>query len=257
MKKILLIITYLFIFVNLLFCTKPEIKVEPEKPKETISIKKAIPKDRCSEYLPDIRTYALQYIGLDFPWWYQVGTAMVETSCRGDLVSFDGGIGLFQLTPSTGITSEISKYIDVDPYNTQSNIRAQAYYFNRIIKVHFMQKSMTFKSKYKINPKEFVDICGSNLADAYRFYNGGYWFFYEATRGPALACSNNEIAEFCVRSGTYVGKQYISFCQVNYSYPTKVWKYSKPYKGGSDGKWNFFYIPDDEKLTVTFPIPAK
>jgi hypothetical protein len=46
-------------------------------------------KDRCQEYLPDIRAYGIQYNGLDFPWWYNVGCAITETSCRGNLTSFD------------------------------------------------------------------------------------------------------------------------------------------------------------------------
>jgi len=97
-----------------------------------VIFKMAHGKDRCQEYIPDIRAYGIQYNGLDFPWWYNVGCAITETSCRGNLTSFDGGIGLFQFTPSTGVTATLSKYITIDPYNTKSSIRGQAYYIMHI-----------------------------------------------------------------------------------------------------------------------------
>ena len=49
----------------------------------------AYAKDRCLEYVSDIRKYGIQYNGLEFPWWYNIGCAITETSCRGDLISFD------------------------------------------------------------------------------------------------------------------------------------------------------------------------
>lgn len=191
-------------------------------------------KDRCQEYIPDIRQYSLEYLGPSFPHWYNVGCAITESSCRSNLISFDGGIGLFQLTPSTGITQEISKYIPVDPHDTKSNIRAQSYYMHLIKDVKFKSKSITFK-KHKISPKDYVDYCGLNLSDLYRFYNSGYWFFYESTRKPntKFVCNHDEMKKYCVRGGTYTDKaktKWLSFCDVSYSYPNKVHDYSKPYK---------------------------
>jgi hypothetical protein len=230
MKTLMIIITFLLTFANSIYA-----------------------KDRCLEYIPTIRQYSLQYIGLDFPYWYNVGCAATETSCRADLISFDAGIGLFQLTPSTGITKEISKYLPVDPFNTESNIRAQAFYIHRIITVHFKSGKKTVgQSKYPFDTNKHVGVCGLNLSDVYKFYNSGYWFFGEANIG-SLVCSNNEMATKSVRGGTCVGKQYLSFPQISYSYPTKVWNYSTPYKGLSDGPWRFWYTDTDKKLTVQFP----
>lgn len=202
----------------------------------------SIAKDRCQEYLPDIRTYSTMYNGLEFPWWYNVGCAITETSCRGNLVSFDGGIGLFQLTPSTGITKELSKYITVDPYDTKSNIRAQSYYIMLIRTKKFKQETAKVYNKYTSHPAKYVSICGMNLADVYRFYNGGYWFFYESERG-GFVCNNKDMRTFCIRGGTWTDKaktKWLSFCDVNYSYPDKVYKYSQPYKIGKDGI-SFYY----------------
>jgi hypothetical protein len=237
-------------------------------------------KDRCIDHLPTIRMYSLQYLGLDYPYWYNVGCAQAESSCRSDIISFDGGIGLFQLTPSTGITKEISKYISIDPYNSESNIRAQSYYLSRIVNNHFKSGPKTIgNSKYPFNPQEHIDTCGLHLADVYRFYNSGYWFFAESklNYGPRITpfddyryvywltfseilnktkmvCSNNEMAVRSVRAGTCVGGKYLSFPQVSYSYPVKIWNYAQPYKGISDGQWSFWYIESDKKLTAVFPL---
>jgi len=219
-------------------------------------------KDRCQEYIPDIRQYSLQYLGPTFPYWYNVGCAMTETSCRGNLVSFDGGIGLFQLTPSTGITKEISKYIPVDPYDTKSNIRAQSYYLYLVKEVKFKSKSIIFKN-HKISPKDYVDYCGFNLSDVYRFYNSGYWFFYESTLKPntKFVCSNDEMKKFCVRGGTYTDKNktnYISFCDVSYSYPVKVSNFSKIYSNNQPDQINFWYkLSNNPSYSSNVVVPKK
>lgn len=215
----------------------------------------AIAKDRCQDYLPDIRSYGIQYNGADYPWWYNVGCAITETSCRGDLISFDGGIGLFQLTPSTGIVAELSKYITVDPYDVQSNIRAQSYYIMLVRTKKFTIKSATVgKSKNPVHPATFVNKCGMNLADVYRFYNGGFWFFYESERGK-FVCDNKEMKKYCVRGGTWTDKaktKWLSFCDVNYSYPEKVYNYSQKYRIGADGQryWYVKQLPIKEEKPI-------
>lgn len=199
-------------------------------------------KDRCQDYITDIRSYGIQYNGADFPWWYNLGCAMTESNCRGDLTSFDNGRGIFQFTDKVGPVAEIQKYIPVDVYNPSSSIRAQAYYIMIIRTKKFTQKEVRIYNKYKAHPSKFVEKCGLNLADVYRFYNGGYWFFIESEKG-GFVCSNDEIKKFCTRGGTYTDKKktkWLSFCDVNYSYPDKVFKYAKPYKTGKDGQ-RFYY----------------
>lgn len=208
-------------------------------------------RDRCQDYLPDIRAYGVQYNGLDFPWWYNVGCAMTETNCRGDIISFDGGIGLFQFTPSTGVTAQVRKYIPLDPYNTKSSIRGQSYYMMMIRTKTFKTKQIAVgRSKGKGYPAKFVEKCGLNLADVYRFYNGGYWFFYEAERGGRV-CDNVEMRKYCVRGGVWTGtgknRKYLDFCDVNYSYPDKVYKFSQKYKIGADGH-KFYYSKEQPKV---------
>lgn len=204
-------------------------------------------KDRCHDYLPDMRQASIMYLGLDYPWWYNVGSAIAETNCRGDLISFDGGIGLFQFTPSTGVTKELEKYIKVDPYNVKTNIRMQAFYIHLIKDKKFKMKRTTIgKSKNPVYPKAFVNYCGLFLSDVYLFYNGGFWSVYEASRKPNVkfVCGLSERQNYCVRSGVWVGKgkkrRWLSFCDVNYKYSTNVYKYAKPYRAGAD-KMEFWW----------------
>ena len=122
-----------------------------------------------------------------------------------------------------------------------------------IIEKYFKSGDMTIKGKYKFSPKKHVEVCGLLLSDVYRQYNGGFWAMAEATIGGVISCSNNEIAAKCVRGGACWGKSWVSYCQVNYSYPVKIYNYAKPYKGLSDGNWRYWYIETDRVLTVSFP----
>lgn len=169
------------------------------------------------------------------------------------------GIGLYQFTPSTGVTATLSKYIVIDPYNTKSSIRGQAYYIMHIRSRVFKTQQVTIKKKYKTYPAKYVDYCGDNLADIYRYYNGGYWFIYEAGRkqGTPYVCDNTEMRKLCIRGGTYTDKaktKWLSFCDVNYTYPEKVHKYSQPYKIGADGQ-RFWYGKKVEKPKEVKPVP--
>lgn len=216
-------------------------------------ISTSIAADRCQQYIPDIRAYSIQYNGLDFPYWYNVGCAMTETNCRGDLVSFDGGIGLFQFTPSTGVTAQVGKYIPIDPYDTKSSIRGQAYYIMMIRTQMFQKEKVSVGNKKRPGyPKKFVEKCGTNLADVYRYYNGGYWFFAESEIGGRV-CDNVEMRKLCVRGGVWVGtgknRRFLDFCDVNYSYPDKVYKFAQKYKIGNDGQ-RFYYTKDVPKSSV-------
>ncbi|MFA5395337.1 MAG: hypothetical protein WC346_04885 [Methanogenium sp.] len=263
MKTLLIIILSLMsLFVNedvynpVVPIVKSTVEVKPSEPISTnvpINIRK---KDKCSEFLPEIRSSAIKYLGLDFPWHYNVGCAITESSCISNLISFDKGVGIFQLTSSTGIVKDVEKYagIIVDPYNIESNIRAHAIYMKMIIEKYFTGGNSTVgNSKYPFNPKKHVEACGLLLSDVYKRYNAGVWFFAEAAIGGKISCSNNEMAKKCVRGGTCVGKQYLNFCQVNYSYPIKVYNYAQPYKNLSDGNWKYWYTESDRVLTVSFP----
>ena len=44
---------------------------------------------------------------------------------------------------------------------------------------------------------------------------------------------------FCLRGGVTVKGKYISFCDVNYSYPERVLANSLPYKMWEDKNWQY------------------
>jgi hypothetical protein len=221
-------------------------------------------KDRCQDFIPDVRSNMIRYNGLDYPWWYSMGCMIQESNCRPDIISFDGGIGLFQLTPSTGIVADIQKDIPVDPYNPASNIRAHAFYINKVKNTYLKRGKFKFKSKYEISPIAFTTKCGSNLSDVYRYYNGGYWFIHESKLADSTyACEQKDMKDHCVRGGVWVGsgdkKRWLSFCEVNYNYADQVYKYSQKYKTGKDSI-NFYYVkpkPIEKPITVEKPKPIE
>ena len=199
-------------------------------------------KDRCRDFIPDIRAASIRYLGLSYPWWYNVGCAMAESNCRADIVSFDGGKGLYQFTESTGVVAEIKKDMPINPSNAESSIKAEAFYMNKIINTYLKRPEFKFKGKekYRIDPSYFTKKCGTRLSDAYRHYNGGAWFIYES-KLDGYTCDKDSMREHCVRGGAWVpnekakNRRWLSFCDVNYSYPDKIFKFSKPYKVGKDG----------------------
>ena len=203
-------------------------------------------RDRCRDFIPDVRAQMIRYNGLNYPWWYSMGCMIQESNCRPDVISFDGGIGLFQLTPSTGIVAKIQKEFPVNPHNPESNIRAHAFYINKVRNTYLKRGKFKFKSKYEISPVEFTTKCGSNLSDVYRYYNGGFWFIYESKRAdPTYTCEQTEMKKYCVRGGAWVRtgdkKRWLSFCDVNYNYADQVYKYSQKYRTGKDSI-NFYYV---------------
>lgn len=201
--------------------------------------------DRCKTHIQEVRRASSQYLGIDFPYHYQIGCMKQESNCRADVVSFDGGVGYFQLTPSTGILTEINKDLGViiDPYKPADNIRAQAYYISKIINKYYKQESIIFgKSKAKIHPKQYVDTCGLRLWYVYQQYNGGWWWLYEASKAD-YTCDRYLIQKECTRGGVWIGKDkktWLSFCEVNYSYPIQIDKYSKEYKLFDSKEWKFW-----------------
>lgn len=189
--------------------------------------------DRCQDYVIDVRSAHTYYLGSNYPYQYGVGVMKAESLCRSDARSFDGGLGLYQITPSTGIGKELEREIPgINYFNPEHSIRAGAFYTAQILNKHLQRGEFKFKGKYSINPKSYVEDCGVRLADVYQFYNGGYWFIYEASKTDT--CDRAEMRANCKRGGVWVGKRYLNFCDINYSYPRKVYDYGQAYKITSD-----------------------
>lgn len=182
--------------------------------------------------------------GLGFPYHYSIGTMIAESGCRATIVSFDGGIGCFQFTPSTGIIKEVEKGLGIpfDPRNTSHSIRAYSYYIHKIMTKDLENNKVYFsKVKKNIYPKSFKKKCGAKLKYIYMMYNAGYWLVYEFEKGNSKYCDLDYIKQFCGRSGTFTPQgKWLSFCEINYDYPNKIKKYAEPYRVAKDSpKWKF------------------
>lgn len=205
-----------------------------------IFLSRAYGLDRCQEYITDVRIQHHKYLGPNYPYWYGLGKLRQESNCRADAVSFDGGLGIGQFTPSTGVGKEIEKEIpNINYLNPEQSIRASAYYTSRIIKVHFRRNEFKFRGKSPINPRKYTEKCGLRLSDVYQYYNGGFWAIYEASK--TNTCDRIEMRKNCTRGGVWVSGRYLNFCDINYSYPLQVYKFSQKYNpGGYSGDWGFW-----------------
>jgi len=167
--------------------------------------------DRCQLYVPEIRYWNFYYRGLNFPYWYAVGQAQQESSCRSSVISFDGGQGLMQFMPATERYCE--SYIgNLNMMNPAHAIKANAWYMKQ--------------------------LHGSNVDGAlwldYMFYNGGIRIVLrEAQRAGIMdydlmrySCRRNKIR---LASG-----QLLDLCDVAYQYPQRVFKYGLKYKTSYD-----------------------
>jgi len=186
--------------------------------------------DRCEDYVQPIRTAYFKYFGVDFPYWYGVGCAKAESNCRQNIVSFDQGIGLFQLTPSTGIIKDIEKGLKerIDPYILKDNIKGHAYWMSYIWNKNMELKTIIVKGRV-VNVQDYVARCGKKLSDMYIMYNGGWWYMYEASF--TTSCDKQEIIKYCKRKKIPLkNDKILDLCEVNYSYADKIYKFSIPYR---------------------------
>ncbi len=184
--------------------------------------------DRCLQLLKPTKEASQRFIAKDYPYWYNVATAKKETNCRW-IKSLDGhgSIGYFQLTPKFLDPLLSPLFPDYTKEYSKDHFYAFAYYLNTLI---------------KSNPVPSLWI-------AYQRYNGGDWVLRECKFAKSYnykacmeACySLGKRGMVCVwRDKTGVCKQYRHACEINYLYSYLIFKYSQPYKQGSDSRWLFW-----------------
>ena len=172
--------------------------------------------DRCEDFVIDVRNQHILYFGPNYPWWYGVGQLRQESNCRTTVTAFDAGMGIAQFMPAT------HKYVQnlmggnekLDPYNPQHAIRMQAFYMSILHK----------QNKFKNKP----------LCYTYQAYNGGWKLLYtESARANSeqwndmkSACQRRKIK---LKSGSI-----LDFCEVNYDYSIRIWKYGNIYRTSRD-----------------------
>jgi len=172
--------------------------------------------DRCREYIIEVRNQHIRYFGPSFPWWYGLGQLKQESCCRSSVTAFDAGMGIAQFMPSTHKYVEKLMGVKLDPYNPANAIRMQAFYMSTI------HKQNKFKDK--------------KLWLTYQAYNGGWKLLYvESARAQSEkwlpmreSCQRKTIK---LKSGSL-----LNFCDVNYDYSKKVFKYGNLYRVTKDGQ---------------------
>jgi len=162
----------------------------------------AVPKHlaRCVQFKDDIRRANFLYWGVDFPYWYAIGQAQQESSCRADITAFDGGQGLFQFMPATAKEVEGKMREAVDPNIAADAIRMNAYYMRQL---------------HNQNWTGWLWL-------TYQAYNGGWGNLKKEYQRAgvsdwALMKSQCQRKKVTLKSG-----QVLDFCEVNYDYSRKV-----------------------------------
>ena len=152
----------------------------------------------------------------NFPYWYNIALAEVETKCRWrKSLDGHGSVGYFQLTP---------KFLD----------RFLRPYFPKYTEPHldhFYAFAFYLRSLYDTTPIKRLWI-------VYQRYNGGNLVLRECQKANSYAweqckaqCKRGNV---CVWRSIDGCKQYRSACEINYSYSVKIYKSGVKYKKGED-----------------------
>jgi hypothetical protein len=169
--------------------------------------------DRCVDFIPDVRQAHALYWGYDYPWWYGVGQLKQESACRSNVTAFDAGMGVAQFMPATA--KEIKKLMghpEWDAYNPEHATKMQAFFMKKLHKQNWD---------------------GALWLD-YQGYNGG-WGNLNSEHKRAGKTDWNAMRDQCRRKTiTLKSGNKLDFCEVNYDYSMKVYKYGKVYRQGVD-----------------------
>jgi soluble lytic murein transglycosylase-like protein len=149
---------------------------------------------------------------LDFPYWYAISQAEMESACRSNATSFDGGEGLFQ---SSGTTKEWVRQQmgeQFNYYNPSHAIKANAWYMKQLHKSNW----------------------DGALWLTYQAYNGG-WKLLIKEKQRAVITDHDIMRIYCRRNIIRLQSgKLLDFCAVNYDYSKKVFSSGDQYKTFSD-----------------------
>lgn len=163
--------------------------------------------ERCKQYIPEVRKWSSHYLGLSWPWHFNLGQLEQESSCRTDVTAFDGGQGIAQFMPSTERLAEKSLG-PLNLYNPSHSIKAQAWLLATL------QKENWCKYPWM----------------TYQGYNGGFALLKKEWQKAGNLCDNDLMRSCCKRNViTLKSGKTLDLCDVNYDYPHKVFEKGKSY----------------------------
>lgn len=180
----------------------------------------------CRKLLPKVKSAAEFVLGIDFPYWYNLGQIEAESSCLWR-TSLDGigSVGYAQITPSVW-DKVLGKFFK--DWKVKGN-------FDHFLAHAYVVKDCISKA-----------VC-KKLWNAYQYYNRPTVNREARESGcnymrAEQICYNKYVKETCVlktKDGTC--KQYRTNCDINYSYGRKVYANGKKYTGGiMEKRWNYW-----------------
>ncbi len=169
--------------------------------------------DRCIEYTQPVRIQHVKQFGWQFPWWYGIGQLKQESCCRANATAFDQGMGIAQFMPKTAQYINALMRTSLDPYNPESAIRMQAFYMARLHRGNW----------------------AGVLWLTYQGYNGGYGALKSEYKKAGLADWKAMKAQCTRKTIKLKSGALLSFCDVNYDYSQRVYRYGRQYASGKDG----------------------
>jgi hypothetical protein len=174
--------------------------------------------DRCIQYHQSIRVQYTKFFGSGYPFHYAVGKIRQESNCRADITAFDGGMGLSQFMPKTERDVERQTGWDLNMYNPEHAIKAQAFYMSQL---------------HRQNPD------GRLWIDEMFYNSGAGTTKKEAAR--AGAWDYDRMKAICKRKILVLKSgKLLDLCDVGYDYPKKIYFYGQKYKEKSDGEWRYW-----------------
>lgn len=182
----------------------------------------------CRKFSGDVRRASEFILGIDFPWYYNLGQLEVESGClwRTSLDGW-GSIGYGQITPK--FWGKILKRLfpNWDVKDHTDHFLAQSYILKDILRnVH----------------------CKDRLWNLYQCYNRSCnKVNREASNSACLflvaekICYDRYLENICVHKSGDNCLQWRSNCDINYNYSRKVYRFGRKYHDGRIEKtWKFF-----------------
>lgn len=183
---------------------------------------------QCHKLSLKVRQASEFILGIDFPWFYNLGQIETESNCIW-LTSLDGwgSVGYAQITPTFWNKTLSKLFPSWKIKDSQDHFLAQAYIIKQAINDSY---------------------CKNILWNAYQCYNRSC---YKVNREARLSncsyakafeiCNENFKELICVWKVKNECKQYRTNCDINYSYAKKVYTNGNKYNDGViRKKWKFF-----------------
>lgn len=173
----------------------------------------------CRKFILKVKSASDFILGINYPWWYNVGQLEVESNCiwRTSLDGW-GSIGYAQITPKFWDKTIGKLYPNWKIKDSTDYFLAHAY----VIKT-------CLDSAY----------CNKNLWNVYQCYNRNCSKVNREAREASCnwdkalnICYNKYLENICVWNVGSKCRQWRTNCDINYNYGFKVWKFGKKYNPG-------------------------